>query len=171
MTHLDFLTDIRNQTREADSPNTVIGNVEIDGIDKYPFGNKIRLKNKNNVVLVFWSPLTAFLGPLLLLSQYKFCIYPFSLCFNSSYLGLGVFEALSATFLHHSSKQSLDGFLLVQSLALIRFGWKSPPKKKVRKTKPDHLLRPKHNPDKKKKSPFLKTSSLKPLLLLLSKKN
>lgn len=46
MTHLDFLTDIRNQTREADSPNTVIGNVEIDGIEKTPFRNKIRLKNK-----------------------------------------------------------------------------------------------------------------------------
>lgn len=53
MTHLDFLTDIRNQTREADSPNTVIGNVEIDGIEKTPFRNKIRLKNKNKG---FWSP-------------------------------------------------------------------------------------------------------------------
>lgn len=78
MTHLDFLTDIRNQTREADSPNTVNGNVEIDGMEKNPFGNEIRLKNKNKLLL-FWSSLAAFLRHLLLLSQEVFCIYPFSL--------------------------------------------------------------------------------------------
>lgn len=68
MTHLDFLTDIRNQTREADSPNTVIGNVEIDGMEINPLGNKIRLRNKNKLLL-FWSPLAALLRHLLLVSQ------------------------------------------------------------------------------------------------------
>lgn len=66
MTHLDFLTDIRNQTREADSPNTVIGNLEIDGMNKSPFGNKVRLTNKLLTLLV---TLAAFLRHLLLFSQ------------------------------------------------------------------------------------------------------
>lgn len=78
MTHLDFLTDIRKQTREADSPNTVIGNVDIDSMKKNPFGNEIKLKNKNKLLL-FWSSVAAFLRYLLFLSQEVFCIYPFSL--------------------------------------------------------------------------------------------
>lgn len=121
MTHLDFLTDIRNQTREADSPNTVIGNLELDGMNKSPFGNKVRLTNKNKLLtlLVTFSSFPQASAPFL---SVVFCIYPFSLCFNFYYLGFGVFEALSATFLRHSSKQTLAGFLLVQSSAFIRIG-------------------------------------------------
>lgn len=78
MTHLDFLTDIRKQTREADSPNTVICNVDIDSMKKNPLGNEIKLKNKNKLLL-FWSSVAAFLRYLLFLSQEVFCIYPFSL--------------------------------------------------------------------------------------------